>query len=211
MASNYPNSLDGDDELFQVAEGDSIEETHHNSLKNAIKAMQRASRHDTDATVYVDGNDYVAVDEDGVEVSRDTSLSTVLQGAADEAGSGTVLLKSGSYGSLSTTVTGSALFIINGPDVSISGTSNLPKTVSISEENSGTETQSGDGATTTFTIPHGLASTPNLGDVDVTAASADAAGDFYISNTTSTDIEITYASAPTSGTDNLKWSFGAKA
>jgi hypothetical protein len=79
----------------------------------------------------------------------------------------------------------------------------------IISENASTETQSGDGSTTTFTIPHGLDFTPTIRNV--WPESADAAGDFYISNATASAIEITYASAPPSGTDNLTWGFEARA
>lgn len=66
-----------------------------------------------------------------------------------------------------------------------------------------TDTQSGDGSAVTFTIPHSLGSTPSV--VSVQPASADAAGDFYVSAKTSADVEVTYLSAPASGTDNLSW------
>jgi hypothetical protein len=68
----------------------------------------------------------------------------------------------------------------------------------------GVETQSGDGSTKTFSIPHELSGrAPSMVSVD--AASEDASTDFYVSNRTGTDIEITYAAAPASGTNNLQW------
>jgi len=71
-------------------------------------------------------------------------------------------------------------------------------------ENSGTEIFSGDGTTTTFTIAHGLAGTPKT--AIVTAGSSDAKGDFYVTYD-ATNIMVTYATAPPSGTDNvvLRW------
>jgi len=75
-------------------------------------------------------------------------------------------------------------------------------------ENQGTSTQSGDGTTTVFTIAHGLDETPTI--ANVWAESADANGDFYVSNKDSSNIEITYASAPASGTNNLTWGFEAR-
>lgn len=75
-------------------------------------------------------------------------------------------------------------------------------------ENSGTSTQSGDGTTTVFTIAHGLDETPTI--ANVWAESADANGDFYVSNKDGSNIEITYASAPASGTNNLTWGFEAR-
>jgi hypothetical protein len=68
---------------------------------------------------------------------------------------------------------------------------------------SDTATASGDGSATTFTLSHSLGSTPTAVSVDPT--SADAAGEFYVSNKTSTDVDVTYTSAPPSGTDNLSW------
>jgi len=67
-------------------------------------------------------------------------------------------------------------------------------------ENGGTATFSGDGATTTFTIAHGLADTPRTYRVE--PASADAAGDFYVT-ADDTNLTVTYLTAPPSGTDNI--------
>lgn len=66
---------------------------------------------------------------------------------------------------------------------------------------SGQATFSGDGAQTTFQIAHGLAYTPSK--AQITARSADAAGDLYVSGTDGTNITVEYASAPASGTDNV--------
>lgn len=78
----------------------------------------------------------------------------------------------------------------------------------VSEE-TGSETQSGDGSTTTFDIPHGLDAAPNVHDV--WAESADAAGNFYVdaSATGANIIRIVYSAAPASGTDNLTWGYHA--
>jgi hypothetical protein len=72
-------------------------------------------------------------------------------------------------------------------------------------ENSGTATFSGNGSQTTFTIAHGLAGTPNV--VNVTPASNDAKGSFYVT-VDATNIYVNYATAPPSGTNNvvLYWS-----
>jgi len=67
-------------------------------------------------------------------------------------------------------------------------------------ENRGTATFSGDGATTTFTIAHGLADTPRT--YRVQPASNDAAGDFYVT-ADNTNLTVTYLTAPPSGTDNI--------
>jgi parallel beta-helix repeat protein len=71
-------------------------------------------------------------------------------------------------------------------------------------ENGGTATFSGNGSTKTFTIAHGLASTPTK--VLVTAGSDAAKGDFY-ATADATNITVTYGTAPPSGTNNvvLNW------
>jgi hypothetical protein len=71
-------------------------------------------------------------------------------------------------------------------------------------ENSGTATFSGNGSQTQFTIAHGLAGTPTT--AVVTAGSNDAKGDFYVTYD-ATNIYVTYATAPPSGTNNvvLRW------
>jgi len=74
-------------------------------------------------------------------------------------------------------------------------------------KNKGINTQSGDGTTTQFTIPHGLVSEPS--NVIVIPASADASGDYYITKD-DTNIYINYISAPPAGTDNLSWYWKAE-
>lgn len=69
--------------------------------------------------------------------------------------------------------------------------------------NRGTATKSGDGSTTSFSISHAMNQTPSW--ADVTPSSEDASTDFYVSNITSTDIEITYAAAPANGSNNLSY------
>jgi hypothetical protein len=61
--------------------------------------------------------------------------------------------------------------------------------------------KSGDGSTTSFTISHSLGETPR--SASVIASSEEASTDFWVSGKSSTDITITYARAPVSGTDNL--------
>jgi len=75
-------------------------------------------------------------------------------------------------------------------------------------EASGEYTASGDGSTTSFTIPHGLLVKP--GSVAVTACSADAAGDYYVS-WDADNIYVDYKTAPPSGTDNIKLCWRAQA
>ena len=74
-------------------------------------------------------------------------------------------------------------------------------------ENSGAATFSGDGATTQFSIAHGLVKAPSK--VLVTPMTADAAPDFYVT-ADDTYIYINYLTAPASGTDNLKFSWYAE-
>jgi hypothetical protein len=64
-------------------------------------------------------------------------------------------------------------------------------------------TKSGDGSTTSFTISHSLGEIPR--SASVIAASEEASTDFWVSGKSSTDITITYARAPVSGTDNLQY------
>lgn len=72
--------------------------------------------------------------------------------------------------------------------------------------NSGEAQQSGDGQTTTFTIPHGLGAKP--AHADVTAKSEDASVDFYIEYD-DTNITVHYAAAPAQGTNNLTFDWVA--
>jgi hypothetical protein len=62
-------------------------------------------------------------------------------------------------------------------------------------------TASGDGSTTTFALSHGLSTTPSV--AHVTPASRAASTDFWKTNLTSSAVEIEFARAPPSGTDNL--------
>jgi len=73
-------------------------------------------------------------------------------------------------------------------------------------EDDDTYTTSGDGSTTTFTIPHKLDVAPTQYSVD--ALTADATG-YWISNTTQNVIEVSYSAAPADGTDNLQWHYRA--
>lgn len=66
-----------------------------------------------------------------------------------------------------------------------------------------TATKSGTGTQTTFGLPNPLDVAPTATSIE--PASDDASTDFRITNTTSTGIEITYARAPSSGTDNLSY------
>jgi len=72
------------------------------------------------------------------------------------------------------------------------------------ERDVSTIVKSGDGAQTTFSLPHGLPVAPQT--VMVQPESADAAGDFHVSSKTASAVEITYNSAPADGTDNLQLS-----
>ena len=77
----------------------------------------------------------------------------------------------------------------------------------IPTENSGTATFSGDGITTTFTIPHGLIMIPK--NVSILAKSADAASDKFWS-ADATNITVTFTTAPITGTNNVVLSWEAK-
>lgn len=77
------------------------------------------------------------------------------------------------------------------------------------EISDGSATFSGDatGGKTTFNIAHGLSYTPSR--AVVTATSADASGDFYISAIDGTNITVEYGSAPADGTDNVTMDWAA--
>lgn len=66
-----------------------------------------------------------------------------------------------------------------------------------------TGTASGDGVATTFTISHSLGVAPTAASVQPTSAAA--AGDFHVSAKTTTGVDVTYATAPATGTGNLTW------
>lgn len=74
--------------------------------------------------------------------------------------------------------------------------------------NHGAATQSADGTATTFTFKHFLDDTPS--GFTAQPASTDAMGDFIVERTPS-EIRVVYATAPPSGTDNLKWRWSADA
>jgi len=69
-------------------------------------------------------------------------------------------------------------------------------------EGKGTATKSGDATATTFTIPHGLGSTP--GFYTVQATSADGDSDYYLT-IDATNITVNYSFPPPSGTSNLTY------
>ena len=92
-------------------------------------------------------------------------------------------------------------------DGTTAGIQHYYRNIGYTTENDGVSTQSGDGTTTTFTIPHGLVAAPSK--YEVTPLSSDARDKFDVS-VDDTNITITYATAPASGTDNLKWYWKAE-
>jgi len=100
---------------------------------------------------------------------------------------------------------------IEGVDVAgirtIGANTKVRRNIGYVTENSGTATFSGDGTTTSFTIPHGLASTPTV--VKLEAKSADAAGDKYWT-ADATNITVTFLTPPPAGTDNVVLSWKAE-
>ncbi len=74
-------------------------------------------------------------------------------------------------------------------------------------KSAGIATFSGDGTTTTFTIPHGLVAEPKV--VQVTPLSADASGQFYVTKD-ATNIYVNYITAPPAGTNNIVLSWYAE-
>ncbi len=101
-------------------------------------------------------------------------------------------------------------FIYNqfGIAVTDTGTGNVfIRNVGHLTEGEGTDTQSGDGAVTVFNIAHGLDITPTAWSV--TPGSADADGTFFVT-ADGTNLIITYATAPVTGTNNLDWAWIAR-
>jgi len=93
--------------------------------------------------------------------------------------------------------------------ISDSGSGNIVRdNIGYKTSEKGTDTQSGDGTTSVFQISHNLAEAPSYASVE--ASSEDASTDFYVSGKSSSSIEITYAQAPPSGTDNLSWEWEAE-
>ena len=73
-------------------------------------------------------------------------------------------------------------------------------------QSSGSQTFSGDGITIAFTFAHGLPSAPRHIEISPTSADATIAWRW---STNATEITITFASAPPSGTDNVTFSWRA--
>jgi hypothetical protein len=101
------------------------------------------------------------------------------------------------------TVAGNSVSLGGSTTIAHGDLSTAPTAAHHTPPGSDTATASGDGSTTTFTLSHSLGSTPTA--VSVEPTSADAAGEFYVSSKTSTDVDVTYSSAPADGTDNLTW------
>lgn len=78
----------------------------------------------------------------------------------------------------------------------------------ISAEKSGTATANGNASTAVFTIAHGLGMTPSY--ISVQGTSVDTDDDFYFS-ADATNITVTFAFPPPTGTSNLTfiWRVGA--
>lgn len=84
----------------------------------------------------------------------------------------------------------------------ISKTGAVPTDVGAYTEAKGTATKSGTASATTFTIAHGLGSTPTW--YQASPGSTDADDDFWVT-VDATNITINYAFAPPSGTNNLSY------
>lgn len=80
------------------------------------------------------------------------------------------------------------------------GQTRIMLTVGESTEVVGEAVFSGDGTKTTFSIAHGLPSAPSRFEVEAT--SAEAAYDYYVT-VDATNIDVTFSTAPASGTDNV--------
>ncbi len=71
----------------------------------------------------------------------------------------------------------------------------------------GSSTQSGNGTSTSFNIPHGLGTTPTYWNA---VAISQAAGNISYITANSTNIIVNYAVAPATGTNNLAWNWIAR-
>lgn len=74
--------------------------------------------------------------------------------------------------------------------------------------NDGDATFSGDASATAFDIAHGLSSAPS--NYQVTPTSSEAGKEHYVSAVDGTNITVTFASAPASGTDNVTFNWRAE-
>lgn len=81
------------------------------------------------------------------------------------------------------------------------GTATLEVTQGSEKVAADTALKSGDGSTTSFSLSHSLGMTPSV--ASVTPTSQDAASDFWVSSKTSSAVEISYSTAPASGSSNL--------
>lgn len=74
--------------------------------------------------------------------------------------------------------------------------------------NQGITTRTGDGSSRRYSWEHGLFADQQRVYAQVTAASTDATGDFYVT-TNRTRVTIEYAEPPADGTENLTWNWSA--
>ncbi len=104
--------------------------------------------------------------------------------------------------------------LIEGQQATASASTKITSTNNIIElrdsrtgaKNAGVSVQSGTGSATTFNIAHGLFTTPT--NARVTPGSLAASASFYVT-LGSTNITLTYASAPANATNNLTWYWDA--
>lgn len=82
--------------------------------------------------------------------------------------------------------------------------------VALADVEDGAASFSGDGTTTTFTVSHGLGSTPNVAFVQATSVDARDNSPVQVTNKTSTGFDVVFATAPPSGTDNIGLDYHAR-
>lgn len=87
------------------------------------------------------------------------------------------------------------------------GTLLLANPIGYTNENAGSETQSGDGSSTSFSFAHGMDETPKWAHIEPSSPAA--RGDYHVT-ADGTDLAVTYSSAPPSGSGNLSWYWMAK-
>lgn len=82
--------------------------------------------------------------------------------------------------------------------------------VALADVEDGGASFSGDGATTTFTVSHGLGATPNVAFVQATSVDARDNMPVQVTNKTSTGFDVVFSTAPPSGTGNITLDYHAR-
>jgi len=149
----------------------------------------------------ISSNNIINFDQYGIYVEVGTTYSIIANNTIFYCGTGIYFRGSHSI------IQDNCLFA-NTTQADIVNTDGIVKdNVNYATENEGIATFSGDGSTTTFSIPHGLVSTPSKYGVSPLTPDADAPRTITVD---ATNITITFSTAPPSGTDNIKFGWWAR-